>query len=180
MRARGHRDASRRSDPEVVGHTQPIDRFELRPATAADEPLLTEMLRLAAGWRADEAAELDARTAMYVRGYGRPGDAGVVAERGGKPVGAAWYRRFTADHALFGFVAETVPELAIAVRHEARGTGAGSALLEELIGLAVRDGLPGLSLSVEKDNPARRLYERAGFETIRESDTALTMVRRLP
>jgi GNAT superfamily N-acetyltransferase len=115
---------------------------------------------------------------MYVRGYGRPGDAGVVAERGGEPVGGAWYRRFSADHALY--VAETVPELALAVRREARGTGAGSALLDELIGVAVRDGLPGLSLSVEKDNPARRLYERAGFEKIRESDTALTMVRRLP
>jgi GNAT superfamily N-acetyltransferase len=118
------------------------------------------MLRPAAGWRGDEAVELDARTAMYVRGYGRLGDAGVVAERGGEPVGGAWYRRFSADHALY--VAETVPELALAVRREARGTGAGSALLDELIGVAVRDGLPGLS------------------ENIRESDTALTMVRRLP
>jgi ribosomal protein S18 acetylase RimI-like enzyme len=164
----------------MVGQTQPMERFELRPATSADEPLLTEMLRLAAGWRADAAAELDARTAMYVRGYGRPGDAGVVAERGGTPLGAAWYRRFSADEALHGFVDATIPELAIAVRREARGTGAGRALLEELIGLAARDGLPGLSLSVEKDNPARRLYERAGFETVRETDTALTMVRRLP
>ncbi len=72
-----------------------------------------------------------------------------------------------------------MPELAIAVRPEGRGIGVGSALLEALIGLAVRDGLPGLSLSVEKDNPARRLYGHAGFETVEEGDTALTMRLRL-
>ena len=138
------------------------------------------MLRLAAGWRADEPAALDGQTAMYVRGYGRPGDAGIIAERAGERVGAAWYRRFDPGEALFGFVGETIPELAIAVRREARGAGTGTALLEALVGLARRDGLPGLSLSVERDNPARGLYERAGFQTVSETDTALTMLCRLP
>ena len=56
----------------------------------------------------------DPRYAGYLSGWPRHGDVGLVAEQDG-PVGAAWYRTYTeADHG-YGFVAEDVPELAIAV-----------------------------------------------------------------
>ncbi len=35
---------------------------------------------------------------------------------------------------------------------------------------------PGLSLSVEPDNPARRLYERHGFQVIGTVKGSLTML----
>ncbi|RSN71553.1 ribosomal protein S18-alanine N-acetyltransferase [Actinomadura sp. WAC 06369] len=48
-----------------------------------------------------------------------------------------------------------------------RGAGIGALLLTELIDEAVRRGSEGLFLEVRVDNaPARRLYERFGFEQI--------------
>jgi ribosomal protein S18 acetylase RimI-like enzyme len=37
------------------------------------------------------------------------------------------------------------------------------------------DGYGAISLSVEKDNPAVSLYERHGFQRVREDDGAYTM-----
>jgi ribosomal protein S18 acetylase RimI-like enzyme len=65
------------------------------------------------------------------------------------------------------------------VRAEWRGRGIGGALLTALCDAARREGAPALSLSVELDNPARRLYERLGFEALREAAGATTMRRHL-
>jgi GNAT superfamily N-acetyltransferase len=118
--------------------------------------------------------------ARYIEGWGRPGDRGLVAEDGGERLGAAWYRTFTASDAGYGFVADDTPELAIAVVERARGTGVGASLLEALASSAASSGVPALSLSVSAGNPARRLYERAGFvEVGRDGGGSITMLRRL-
>jgi len=52
----------------------------------------------------------------------------------------------------------------------------GSLLLEALIEAARAQRNPALSLSVEPDNPARRLYERHGFQVIGTVDGSLTML----
>jgi ribosomal-protein-alanine N-acetyltransferase len=55
----------------------------------------------------------------------------------------------------------------IAVAPGQQGSGLGGVLLEALIGEAVRRGCAELLLEVRVDNaPARRLYERFGFEQI--------------
>ncbi len=60
-----------------------------------------------------------------------------------------------------------------------RGRGVGSDLLDALI-VAARDaGSVTLSLSVEPDNSARRLYERFDFHQVGEVDGSLTMLLRL-
>jgi ribosomal protein S18 acetylase RimI-like enzyme/ketosteroid isomerase-like protein len=142
----------------------------LRAAVADDEPFLTAMVRLAAGWRDDAPAPMTPALERYVRGFGRPGDRGVVVDG----QGAAWLRLLEDGH---GFVAPDVPELAMAVVPAARGLGLGGALLARLI--AGARGHPALSLSVEPGNPALRLYERHGFEKVGESGGAWTMLRRL-
>ena len=155
----------------------------IRPASAADLPFLREMLFEAGFWRPGAARpaleEGLARPdlAKLLAGWGRPGDAGVVAESaGGPPLGAAWYRFWSeADHS-YGFVSPGVPELGIAVRAEARGSGVGEQLLRALLEEAARRGVPELSLSVERDNPAARLYERVGFRQVGVRGGALTMV----
>jgi ribosomal protein S18 acetylase RimI-like enzyme len=148
----------------------------LRPACPDDEPFLTAMLRLAAGWRTGSAAaRLSAADVAYVRGFGRPGDAGLIALCDGAPAGAAWYRLFTRDEGTYGHVADDVPELAIAVRPEARGRGIATLLLDRLLAAAAREGRPGVSLSVEDGNPARRLYDRAGFVVVTSAGGASTM-----
>lgn len=58
----------------------------------------------------------------------------------------------------------------VALLPDARGMGIGTALIADLLTEAERAGKP-VSLHVAKDNRARRLYERLGFE-IRE-DTGM-------
>ena len=76
------------------------------------------MLGEAAVWRPDkptptgEEVMADPRYAMYLAGWPRPGDFGLIAEHDG-PVGAAWYRTFTEGNHGYGFVGEDVPELAM-------------------------------------------------------------------
>jgi GNAT superfamily N-acetyltransferase len=158
--------------------------IDLRPAGRDDVGFLREMLYEAAFWRPgtprpplDEALAAPA-LARYLDRFGRPGDTGVVAfDRHDRPVGAAWYRRFSPREPGYGFVDGATPELTIAVRPEARGTGVGGRLLDALVGRAREQGLAGLSLSVADGNPARRLYERHGFEVVAVHEGATTMRR---
>ena len=66
----------------------------------------------------------------------------------------------------YGFVDEGTPEVSLGVRAEARGRGVGTSLLTALVREAGRRGLAALSLSIEPDNPAVRLYERLGFQIV--------------
>ena len=134
---------------------------------------LRDMLHHAYYWRERVPGSL---TSRYVRGWGRPGDTAVVALEGGFPVGAAWFRLFKAEEPGYGFVNEETPELAIAVVPSQRGRGVGDELLKALIERARAAGHERLSLSVEPGNPARKLYERHGFEVASEGPEAWTMV----
>ena len=153
--------------------------WQLRAAVPGDEPFLEEMLRLAMGWRDGTRAELSPGTEKYVRGYGRPGDHGVVAVRDGEPIGATWCRLFAEADRSYGYVAGDVPELTLAVSPSARRAGVARGLLERLIADAAARGLGGLSLSVEPDNPARRLYEALGFTDVGGVGGSRTLLRRL-
>ena len=105
----------------------------------------------------------------------------AVAEDGTR-LGAAWYRLFPTEEPAWGFVAADVPEVSMGVTAEARGRGVGSALLDVLLALARAQGHRALSLSVDRQNPARRLYERKGFRDAGVSDptdTSVTMIAHL-
>ena len=141
------------------------------------------MLWHAAFWRDAEqrtrqAADLDvAELAVWLDGWMRHGDAGVVAEdRTGQAIGAAWYRFWSEERHSYGFVSPQVPELAIAMAPDFRGQGVGTALLRRLLLVAEDSGAAAASLSVEIDNPARLLYEHLGFLKVEEVDGAWTMI----
>lgn len=156
----------------------------IRPAIAADVGFLTAMLGEAVAWRPEDRApsadEVLARPelAHYVTGWPRSGDVGVMAETD-VPVGAAWSRCFTVDDPGYGFVDPDVPELSIAVAQRWRGMGVGRLLLTELIDGARQAGHERLSLSVEPDNPAVKLYRSLGFEPVGSSGGAETLLRVL-
>jgi ribosomal protein S18 acetylase RimI-like enzyme len=151
---------------------------------AGDEDLsfLATMLGEAAVWRPSKPTPTgdqvlaDPRYAMYLAGWPRPGDYGLVAEQDG-PVAGAWYRRYTEAIHGHGFVAEDVPELSIAVVASRRREGIGRRLLVELIRAGVAEGHHALSLSVNHENPARGLYESVGFVEVERRDSASTMIR---
>ena len=155
------------------------------PIDAADLPFMAEMLRAAAFWRpgaeAPPVGELVEQPdlAVYVEGWGRPGDAGLIARIDGAPVGAVWVRHFRDDAHGYGYLDAATPELSIAVVEGRRGCGIGHGLLTAmLVDLRLR-GVARVSLSVEDDNPARALYERLGFVPVRAAGGATTMVRVL-
>ena len=145
----------------------------IRAAGAQDLPFLRDMLRHAyyARWGEDADVPLE----RYVAGWGRPGDAALVAIDEFQPVGAAWYRLFEAEEPGYGFVDETTPELTIAIVPSRRGRGLGRELLAALLEQARKEGYAQVSLSVEPDNSALHLYEQAGFERSGERGGALVM-----
>lgn len=112
--------------------------------------------------RPPRAVTADPTLRAYVEGFGRAGDVALCAEEGGRIVGAAWGRLMRG----YGFAAEGAPEVAVSVLPGHRGRGIGTALLSSLIGRCRELGYPALSLSVQRANPAVRLYERLGFREV--------------
>lgn len=153
----------------------------LRAAGAADASFLTKMLVHAAFWRSagpegsvDEVLR-DPNLSHYIAGWPLAGDLGVIAHSQ-RPVGAAWLRFFTADDPGYGFIDATIPEVSMGVEPTSRGRGVGTLLLQALATASREAGLPALSLSVESDNYARKLYERFGFGQVGSAGGSLTMV----
>jgi len=98
---------------------------------------------------------------VYIKDFGtQAGDLGVVAELNGQAIGAAWTRIIPA----YGHIDNDTPELAISLFKEFRNYGIGTKLMEKLFDVLRQNGYYKTSLSVQKDNPAVRLYQRLGYE----------------
>ena len=110
---------------------------------------------------------------VYVTDFGtRPGDYCMVAEAEGNVVGAAWCR-IMED---YGHIDSSTPSLAISLLPEYRGQGTGTRLLNGLLLLLRENGYRRASLSVQKENPALRLYQRTGFRIAAEKGTEYLML----
>jgi GNAT superfamily N-acetyltransferase len=104
----------------------------------------------------------------------------VIAEAGGQPAGAAWLRFFTSNDPGYGFVSPDVPELSIGVAASWRGRGMGRTLLRALAEHARSAGIRGISLSVGRENYARKLYLDEGYRIVDSGDTnSDTMIKDL-
>ncbi|OYO18117.1 GNAT family N-acetyltransferase [Enemella dayhoffiae] len=170
-----------------------------RPLTSADEDLLRHAVYAAVNWSVGrftsteqigmEQVASDPALSHYWRdprpaeatGDDPRADLGLVAvTEDDRPVAVAWLRFFTGEDPGYGFVGPSIPELTVAVPDpDDRAEGTGRELLCALLELARERGLPGVSLSVDPDNPARDLYERLGFRTVGFSGTSETMLLAL-
>jgi len=155
---------------------------QIRRADFQDLPFLREMLFEAAYWRPEAARptleEGLARPdlAKLLADWGREGDVGVIASEGLDLCGAAWFRCWTQEDHSYGFVAPEIPDLAIGVVPVYRRRSVGRSLLRALMEKARRSNFPALSLSVERDNPAAKLYREQGFTEHATVGNALTMI----
>ena len=139
-------------------------RLNIRPITPQDYPLLEDFLYHAI--YIPPGGEIPARELIfepeilvYIKDFGGKDDVGVIAEQDGKIVGAAWTRIIPA----YGNIDDKTPELAISVLPEYRGRNIGTVLMERLFELLRERGYSRTSLSVQKDNPAVRFYQRLGY-----------------
>jgi ribosomal protein S18 acetylase RimI-like enzyme len=162
-----------------------MPNFDIRPLLPTDEPFLWDVLYEAIYVPPGEsppprAIVHEPGIAHYVAGWGRPGDLGVVAIDldTQKAAGAAWLRLLQGDNRGYGYVDDATPELTIAVLPAYRGRGVGTQLLKELLKMAAPH-YHAISLSVWKENPARRLYERLGFVAVQGDANTLTMLLKL-
>ena len=114
---------------------------------------------------------------LYVRGFGEsPHDHCLVAECDGKIVGAVWVR--VMDD--YGHVDNQTPSLAISLYPDYRGQGIGTQLLHQMLELLRQEGYAQVSLSVQKENYALRMYQKAGFKIMEDRGEELLMLAQLP
>ena len=93
----------------------------------------------------------------------------------GRLVGAAW-SRIMED---YGHVDDETPSIAISVKEPFRAQGIGTALLDSLAEALAAHGFHRVSLAVQKANYAVRMYEKAGFRTIRETEEEYIMLKEI-
>ena len=162
------------------------EAFAVRPALKDDEMLLIDMLIEAANWPPDRRFSRswvlsDPKLVHYVIGWPREGDVGLVAENvTGEAVGAIWWRYFTATDPGYGYVDDATPEVTVGVVPRWRGRGIGRALVRALLAEARSRAVDRLCLSVERANPAMRLYAHEGFVTLSSGTDSDTMLWSAP
>ena len=151
--------------------------YVIRPLTAADEPILWEMLYQAL--QTSEGAPprdivRQPQFARHAESWGRAGDTGFVAydaKQKDKLLGAVWLR-LAGDQRD---ETKATPELAFAVKPGLRRRGIGAALLTQLVKATPQQST--ISISAPANNPAVRLYERFGFKIVRQGERDVTMRR---
>lgn len=109
---------------------------------------------------------------VYVENFGKKDDYCLVAEIDNKIVGAVWVRIMND----YGHIDNNTPSLAISLYKEFRGQGTGTALLENILSLLKSESYEKVSLSVQKENYAYRMYLKAGFEVVDENDEEYIMI----
>ena len=110
---------------------------------------------------------------IYYEDFGNgPADNCLVAEVGGKVVGAVWTRIMND----YGHVDDETPSFAISLYKEYRGKGFGTEMMRRMLGLLKEQGYKKASLAVQKANYAVRMYEKVGFKIIDKNDEEYIMV----
>ena len=160
----------------------------LRKSQSSDMSFMREMLYQGVYWRAIadqnpppfEQALADPQVNKALAAWGESaGDQGVVAMHNNTPIGAAWYRFWTDENNIRGYIEESIPALIIAVHSDYRDRGIGKQMLEWLVGHATTEGIEKISLMVAKDNQAINLYRKCGFTEYADRGASVLMLRHI-
>jgi len=116
----------------------------------------------------------------YIENWGQQtGDVAIVAVNHNVLVGAIWGRKHPLKNKGYGFIDEETPERSMAVKKVHRNKGIGTELIKRIETAYSEIGIKNVSLSVDKLNPAKLLYERNGYVFVEENGTAITMRKKV-
>lgn len=147
-----------------------LPEYEIRNLRADEYHLLVEFLYEAIFVPVDYVGETP-RSIIYddpmckasFEDFGsREDDIALVATLGDNPIGACWVR--TTNE--YGHIDDRTPSFSISLHEPYRGNGIGAALMTAMLEELTKRGFGRASLSVQKENPAAKLYQRLGFEII--------------
>ncbi len=162
--------------------------IQLRQSEPSDMPFLREMLYEGVYWRAianatnppfEEGLTPPGVNNALVNWGEREGDVSVVARVDSLFAGAAWYRFYTDDNSIRGYIEDTIPALVIAVHRDYRRQGIGKQLIDWLIVHASTHNIHQMSLMVSKTNHAIHLYRTCGFLDYADRGGSLLMLRKI-
>jgi ribosomal protein S18 acetylase RimI-like enzyme len=158
--------------------------LSIRPLWRREYPLighfLYEAIHRAEGEAPPPLSILDDPSlSHYIQGFGRVGDYALAAEVHDKVVGVVWVRLFDPEDPGYGYFTRETPELCIAIEGPFRNRGLGRQLIEEMCKVLLHAGYGKVSLSVQKESRAYRLYQSLGFLVAEERGDAYVMVRFL-
>lgn len=154
----------------------PVSQLRARAMLPEDIDLrmhayLSNINRFGAHYSAQDITE--SQHGEYLSFVPERGDIGVVLHDAQKQVVGTMWVSFIKG---FGYIAENVPEMVLNVDPVWQGQGVGSWLIEEATTHGRRHGWPGITLNVETQSPARKLYARHDFVTQTHSTDASTVM----
>lgn len=113
---------------------------------------------------------------VYIKDFGtKKDDYCLCAEVDKIIVGAVWTRNIKG----YGSIDDVTPELAISLYKNYRGYGIGTEMMIQMLGYLKKEGYLKVSLSVQKDNYAVKMYLSVGFTIIDENEEEYIMIRYL-
>lgn len=152
-------------------------KYIIREMYAHEYPLLADFLYEAIFQRDDNnllPREVISEPSLqiYIKDFGKmKDDYCLCAEVDKKIVGAVWVRNITG----FGNVGDGIPEFAISLYKKYRGYGIGTEMMKQMLESLKRKGYKRVSLAVQKDNYALRMYQNVGFKIIDENKEEFIM-----
>lgn len=113
---------------------------------------------------------------IYISNFGKSiHDIALVVENDKKLIGAVWCR-IMKD---YGNIDDETPSLAIGIYKEYRKLGIGTEMMKKIIITLKEKGYKRVSLSVQKNNYAVKLYEKLGFKIFKETKEEYVMIKSL-
>jgi len=162
-----------------------IDKIVIRELKTKEVAILTDMLYESI-FQSDEANPISRdviklpEISQYIDNFGqRESDYCLIAEFNNKIIGAVWTRILAGKIKGYGNIDDKTPEFAISLYKDYRKQGIGTLLMKRMISHLIEKGYKQTSLSVQKENYAFRMYQKLGFEIIRENNKDYLMLLNL-
>ena len=157
------------------------EKLKIRQIKECEYPLLDEFLYKAIYIPKDEVAPPKNVTKLpelqvYIKDFGKSkNDIGFIAEFNKKVIGMIWARVMND----YGHIDNKTPSLAMSVDKKFQNKGIGTILLRKILEDLKEKNYEKVSLSVQKENYAVKLYKKLGFKVFKETSEEFIMLLEL-